>query len=153
MRFVHPQRHRVVAPLPQHAAVRRSCLRIAALLCAGMLATPGTAQSPRGREKRYPDVIAVKVQARGADTFDFDVTVSSPYDSAQRYADAFRVSGANGQVYGERMLLHDHAGEQPFTRDLYGVVIPFGVQKVRVQARDRRYGYGGAVVVVALPGR
>jgi len=103
--------------------------------------------------QRFPDVVGVKVQARGADTFDFDVTVSSPYDSVQRYADAFRVSGKDGKVYGERILWHDHAGEQPFTRDLYGVTIPPSVRTVVVQARDQKHGYGGKTAEVALPGR
>ncbi|MCL4744475.1 MAG: hypothetical protein KJZ83_03570 [Burkholderiaceae bacterium] len=104
-------------------------------------------------KQRFPDVIAVSVQARGADSFDFDVTVSSPYDSAQRYADAFRAMGKDGKVFGERVLLHDHAGEQPFTRDLHGVRIPRGVRVVVVQARDQKHGYGGKTVDVALPGR
>jgi hypothetical protein len=98
-------------------------------------------------------VLAVKVRATGAETFDFDVTVSSPYDTPQRYADAFRVRGDDGTVYGERKLLHDHAGEQPFTRDLYGVKIPRAVRTVVVQARDQRFGYGGKTIKVALPGR
>ncbi len=88
-----------------------------------------------------------------ADAFDFDVTVSSPYDTPQRYADAFRVLGKDGKVYGERILLHDHASEQPFTRDLQGVRIPRGVRVVVVQARDMQHGYGGRTVDVALPGR
>jgi hypothetical protein len=52
-----------------------------------------------------------------------------------------------------RELLHDHATEQPFTRDLYGVKIPRGVRSVVVQARDRTFGYGGGIVEVVLPGR
>ena len=51
------------------------------------------------------------------------------------------------------MLLHDHADEQPFTRDLHGVTIPVGVRTVRVQGRDKTFGYGGKTVDVALPGR
>lgn len=103
--------------------------------------------------QRFPDVVAVAVQARGADSFDFDVTVSSPYDSAQRYADAFRAMGKDGKVFGERVLVHDHADEQPFTRDLYGVRIPRSVRVVVVQARDQKHGYGGKTVDVVLPGR
>ncbi|MBK5102709.1 MAG: hypothetical protein JJE42_00530, partial [Burkholderiales bacterium] len=75
------------------------------------------------------------------------------YDSPNRYADGFRIAGKDGQVYGERKLLHDHAGEQPFTRDLYGVTIPRGVRTVVIQARDQKYGYGGEIVEAALPGR
>lgn len=106
-----------------------------------------------GAATRYPDVIDVKVRSSGANRFDFDVTISSPYDSPQRYADAFRVMGVDGAVHGERVLLHDHANEQPFARDLYGVLIPPAIRFVVVQARDRRYGYGGRTVRVALPGR
>ena len=120
------------------------------------LAVPVTAalgQRAGAADQRFPDVVAVKVRAGAGGTFDFDATVSSPYDTPQRYADAFRVAGKNGQVYGERVLLHDHAGEQPFTRDLYGVVIPVGIRVVVVQARDHKNGYGGKSVEVALPGR
>ena len=103
--------------------------------------------------QKHPNVIAAKVQPRGADRFDFDVTISSPYDTPQRYADAFRVMHKDGTVYGERVLLHDHATEQPFTRDLYGVVVPAGVRSVVVQARDLKNGWGGKTVEVLLPGR
>jgi hypothetical protein len=111
------------------------------------------AQAAGAGAQKYPDVVAATARARGADVFDFDVTVSSPYDTPQRYADAFRVLGKDGEVYGERILLHDHAGEQPFTRDLHGVHIPRGVRVVVVQARDMKHGYGGRTVDVALPGR
>jgi hypothetical protein len=103
--------------------------------------------------QKYPDIVSAEVQARGADIFDFDVTVSSRYDTPQRYADAFRVMDKDGVVFGERKLLHDHAGEQPFTRDLYGVKVPSGIRAVVIQARDQTYGYGGQTVEVVLPGR
>jgi hypothetical protein len=104
-------------------------------------------------QQKYPDVLAAKVRPAGTDTFDFDVTISSPYDTPQRYADAFRVTGRDGAIYGERKLLHDHADEQPFTRDLYGVKVPRAVRSVVVQAADQRSGYGGKSVEIALPGR
>ena len=65
----------------------------------------------------------------------------------------FRLVNADGKVYGERKLLHDHAGEQPFTRDLYGVTIPPHVNSVVIQARDQKYGYGGKTLKISLPGR
>jgi hypothetical protein len=114
---------------------------------------PVLAQSSAKSDQRFPDVVSVKVQARGQDRFDFDVTVSSPYDTPRRYADGIRVVGRNNEVLGERKLLHDHADEQPFTRDLSVVKVPPGVRAVVVQARDQKYGYGGKSVQVALPGR
>ena len=104
-------------------------------------------------EQRYPNVISVKVKHDTGDLFDFDVTVSSPYDTPQRYADAFRVVDKVGRVYGERKLVHDHEDEQPFTRDLYGVFIPKGIRSVVIEARDQKYGYGGAKLEAMLPGR
>ena len=133
-------------------ARRRLSLALALAPVAQVLLVEAAVASDRSVRK-HPDVVGATVRRRDAGTFDFDVTVSSPYDSPQRYADAFRVSGHDGTVYGERKLLHDHADEQPFTRDLYGVRIPTAVRTVVVQARDQKYGYGGATVEVDLPGR
>jgi len=120
---------------------------------AAMLVAAASAQTANRSGSKYPDVMAAKVRASGQGRFDFDVTISSPYDTPERYADAFRVVGKGGRVYGERVLLHDHADEQPFTRDLYGVAIPTEIRTVVVQARDMKYGYGGKAVEVGLPGR
>ena len=110
-------------------------------------------QTPSGSDGRFPDVLSAKIRATPGGRFDFDVTVSSPYDTPQRYADGFRVVAPTGAVLGERSLWHDHQGEQPFTRDLYAVPIPAGVRTVTIQARDQKYGYGGRSVSVQLPPR
>lgn len=73
-----------------------SSMTVVAVMAVIGIATPET----QAAEQKYPDVVDVKVQARGANRFDFDVTIASPYDSAQRYADAFRVLNADGRVYG-----------------------------------------------------
>jgi len=112
-----------------------------------------SAQTKSSEGQKYPDVVDVKVKARGENRFDFDVTLSSPYDTPQRYADAIRVMSVAGMLYAERVLLHDHADEQPFTRDLHGVSIPPGVRAAVVQGRDQKFGYGGKTVQVPLPGR
>jgi hypothetical protein len=132
--------------IPSVASARRLGLAVLALV-----AVSAFAQSRP--EQRFPDVVAVKVKAAGPGVFDFDVTVSSPYDTPSRYADGFRVSTTAGKVLGERPLVHDHQNEQPFTRDLYSVRVPEGIAKVIVQARDQKYGYGGKLVEVMLPGR
>jgi hypothetical protein len=103
--------------------------------------------------QKFPDVLSVKVRATVAGSFDFDVTVSSPYDTPNRYADGMRARSPEGKVYRERKLWHDHANEQPFTRDLYGVRVPAGVRSVIVEARDQQHGWGGKTVEVRLPGR
>jgi hypothetical protein len=124
---------------------------VAALLGGSSFTTPALAQKPL--VPLFPNIVGVKVRPRGAGAFDFDVTVSSAYDRPERYADAFRVMAGDGKVFGERVLLHDHMDEQPFTRDLHGVVIPAGVREVVVQGRDQKSGYGGKSMTVKLPGR
>ncbi len=119
------------------------------LACLGILISLAV----QAAEQHFPDVLAVKVQAHGTNTFNFAVTISSSYDTPQRYADGYRVMNRDGTVYGVRKLRHDHASEQPFTRGLRGVTIPPGVRDVVIQARDQKYGYGGKTVQIALPGR
>lgn len=130
---------------------RGDWILVTLLIAAGLLA--GSARAADATSRSHPDVIDAKVQARDTDIFDFDATVSSPYDTPRRYADGFRVAGKDGTVYGERKLLHDHAAEQPFTRDLHGVRIPRHIRSVVVQARDQKFGHGGRTVELMLPGR
>lgn len=101
--------------------------------------------------QRFPDVTDVEVIAVAERTYRFDVTISSPYDTPERYADAWRVKAEDGTVFGIRELLHDHEGEQPFTRSLSGIEIPSDVQIVVVEARDLQYGWGGKTLTVEVP--
>ena len=100
--------------------------------------------------QHYPDVLDASVSQHNG-RFSFAVTLSSPYDSRERYADAFRVLDPHGRVLGIRELLHDHASEQPFTRTLTNVQIPPSVTYVTIQGRDQRFGWGGATLQVKLP--
>lgn len=100
---------------------------------------------------QFPDVLAVELRPKGEGIFDVAVTLSSPYDTAQRYADGWRVLDADGNVLGSHTLLHDHAAEQPFTRTQSGLVIPDGVAEITVQGRDQANGFGGLTLTVPIP--
>ena len=117
-------------------------------------ASSGAAAAPSNPEDApilYPDVLGVVVTRQVDGTFRFAVTLESRYDSPERYADAWRVLTLDGEELGVRILTHDHANEQPFTRSLSGVRIPAGVRGVRVQGRDQVSGWGGGTVEVELP--
>lgn len=103
-----------------------------------------------GSAQEFPDVVDVEVQQDG-DTYSFAVTISSPYDTPERYADGWRVVGPDDTVYGEHTLTHDHAAEQPFTRTQSGVSIPGDVDEVTIEGRDLQNGFGGETVTVSLP--
>jgi hypothetical protein len=99
----------------------------------------------------HPDVVAAELRSEGDGTWTLDVTISSEYDSAERYADGWRVLSPQGDVLGEHELTHDHAGEQPFTRTQTGLEIPEGVSTLTIEGRDTENGYGGGTLEVAVP--
>lgn len=111
---------------------------LVALACSGALA--GEA-----------DVIDVKVRRSAPRIYDFDVTVKSADKGWEYYADAFEVIAPDGNLLGRRVLLHPHETEQPFTRELYGVRIPAGIERVTVRARHKPKGYDGRALSVTLP--
>lgn len=98
----------------------------------------------------FPDIIAAQATPDGDETWRFDVTVSSTYDTPQRYADGWRVVGPDGTEYGFRLLTHDHASEQPFTRSQSGIAIPADVDTVTIEGRDLANGFGGGVLEIDL---
>lgn len=101
-------------------------------------------------DELFPNIIdATAAFTNGAWTF--NVTVSSPYDSPERYADGWRILGPDGTEYGFRLLTHDHASEQPFTRSLSDVQIPAGVDTVTIEGRDQISGFGGETFEMTLP--
>jgi hypothetical protein len=115
-------------------------------------ATGDTAvKTSAAEEQRFPDVVGVDATYDdAAATWTFAVTISSPYDTPDRYADGWRVVGQDGTVYGVHTLAHDHAGEQPFTRRQSGVEIPADVDEVTIEGRDQEYGFGGRILTIPL---
>jgi len=101
--------------------------------------------------QRFPDVVDARFDPIGESTWSVRVTISSPYDTPERYADAWRVLSLDGEVLGTRELVHDHANEQPFTRALNNVMIPLGTDAVLIEARDLINGWSGDTVEFRLP--
>lgn len=99
----------------------------------------------------FPDVLEVEVTPVDDGRYEVAVTLSSPYDTPERYADGWRVLDEEGNELGRRELAHDHAAEQPFTRQTT-VEIPDEVDEITVEGRDQVSGYGGATVTVTVPG-
>ena len=96
------------------------------------------------------DVVDVKITPSGDNTYRFDVTVSHADEGWDHYANRWDVVGPDGTVYGERILLHPHENEQPFTRSLSGVAIPQGVASVIIRGHDSVHGLGGKELTVDL---
>ena len=123
-------------------AARASALGLIALMVFG-----GTVSTWAGEA----DVIRAKVEKGSNGTYDFDVTIRSNDRGWDYYCDRFEVLGPDGKVLGVRTLYHPHETEQPFTRELYGVRIPAGLNKVTIRARHKPRGYDGKTLTVTLP--
>lgn len=98
----------------------------------------------------FPEVSEV-TPLGGDGVYSFIVTISSPYDSPERYADAWRVVGDDGVVYGQQTMDGPHVDEQPFTRSLTNIPIPTTVKTVVVQGRDSVYGWSDVGLEIVLP--
>ena len=136
----------VVGPLLLMATIMTACGGDDASESSAAARVP-SAENDSGQ--RYPDVIDA-IAERAGDRWSFSATISSPYDTAERYADAWRVVAPDGTVLGVRELAHDHAAEQPFTRSLAAVAVPATVRIVTIEARDLVHGWGGATVDIDL---
>ncbi|MGO1384402.1 MAG: hypothetical protein ACTHWA_01610 [Arachnia sp.] len=99
----------------------------------------------------HPDVLDATLESDGSGSWKLAVTISSEYDTPERYADGWRVLSNDGAVLGEHTLGHDHAGEQPFTRTQSGLDIPDGVDEVTVEGRDTDNGFGGGTLTIDVP--
>ena len=99
---------------------------------------------------RFPEVLEVEATDLGDGQWRFAVTLSSPYDTPQRYADAWRVLDADDDELGIRVLLHDHANEQPFTRS-ETIDVPAGTRTVWIEGRDQANGWSGQRFEFVLP--
>jgi hypothetical protein len=96
------------------------------------------------------DVVDVDAGLQGGGTWRFSVTVRHEDEGWDHYADKWVVAGPDGTVYGERILLHPHENEQPFTRSQPGIRIPDDVSSVTVRAHDSVHDFGGAEMTVNL---
>lgn len=97
----------------------------------------------------YPVVLDATATTTDGVSWRVNVTLSSEYDSPERYADAWRVLDADGNELGVRVLTHDHANEQPFTRS-HTVDIAEDIDAVFIEGRDQRNGWAGELFELTL---
>ena len=99
----------------------------------------------------YAQVRRVVARESPDGSWRFDVTVEHRDEGWDHYADLWQVVHPETlELYGERVLLHPHDNEQPFTRSQSGIVIPDGQTLVLVRARCQVHGFGGGGVLVDL---
>ncbi len=97
------------------------------------------------------DVVDASARRQADGTWTFSVTVAHADEGWDHYANRWDIIGPDGTVYGERVLLHPHVGEQPFTRSLSGVAVPDGIARVTIRANDSVHATGGKELDIDLP--
>ena len=98
----------------------------------------------------FAQVVSVRAVQSGDGAWSFDVTVRHNDEGWDHYADAWQVVDLEGNLLGERILLHPHDTEQPFTRSQDGIELPEGISQVIIRAKCNVHGFGGQEVLVDL---
>ena len=96
-----------------------------------------------------PQITDVSVEKVGM-VWNIHVTILHPDTGWDHYADGWKVLDSEGNVLGERRLMHPHVTEQPFTRGLTGMVLPDGTREIFVKARCSKDGWSDEAVRVEL---
>ncbi len=97
------------------------------------------------------DVVSARAIRAANGSFHFEVTIRSQDRGWDHYADRFEIIAPDGTVLGVRQLAHPHVDEQPFTRELDGVLVPDTLDTVVIRAHHHPRGYDGATVQLELP--
>ena len=118
----------------------------AVLIAVTLLSTSGAAIIAYAGEV---EIVHTRFRATGGE-WSVDVTLRHGDTGWDHYADAWRVVGGDGTIFGTRTLFHPHENEQPFTRSLGGVAIPADMSTVYVEAHDKVHGWSPQRVPVDL---
>ena len=104
-----------------------------------------------GEESTLPRAKASGNSPAFGNTWSFTVTLEHADEGWDHYADAFEIVSPDGEVLATRTLYHPHVNEQPFTRSLDNVTVPYEYDEVIVRAHDSVHEYGGAELTVKIP--
>lgn len=67
------------------------------------------------------------------------------------YADRWQVlDSSTGDILGDRILMHPHETEQPFTRSLSGIRIDKSIEQITIRGACQVHGFGGTEMIIDL---
>lgn len=96
------------------------------------------------------EIVNVSFESLGNLKWRINTTLKHDDTGWDHYADVWRILTESGIELGDRVLLHPHEDEQPFTRSLSGLKIPESEKIVFVEAHDTVHGWSTQRVRVDL---
>jgi len=116
-----------------------ACIAVLAVSC-----MTGTVQASEAT------VVAVEMTEQAPQSWQVAVSVLHDDSGWEHYADKWRVLDEQGLVLAERILLHPHIEEQPFTRSLDVVEIPKTTAVVYIEVHDTKSAWASQRVELDL---
>ena len=95
-------------------------------------------------------ITQAKLDRASNGSYSFSVTLLHDDSGWKHYADKWQVLDSAGNIIGERVLLHPHEDEQPFTRSASGIVIPEGETTLFIRAHDLVHGWNEQTLKIDL---
>ncbi len=95
------------------------------------------------------DVISATVEHSGGDFYRFSVKVTHEDESWEHFAKAWEVLGSDGNILGNRILLHPHINKQPFTRT-QTISLSENINQVTIRAYDLIHKFGGKEITLNI---
>jgi len=126
------------------------CISLCLLLTSFVITPFAQASNTERASLDHAQVTYVQATQSQNGSWCFSTQVHHNDQGWEHYADAWQVLDLQGNVLGERKLLHPHDNEQPFTRSLCNVQIKPDLQKVVVRAKCNEHGWGDKTVTVNL---
>ena len=97
------------------------------------------------------DVLNVEIQKSSQGIFTFSVTLQHEDTGWDHFANKWEIIDEENNILGTRILYHPHVEEQPFTRNLSGLMLSEDLKTVTVRGHDSLHAYGGKVITLELP--
>jgi hypothetical protein len=86
-------------------------------------------------------ILAADFYNNGGQTWSVNITLKHDDTGWKHFADNWRIVDNKGNILGDRVLMHPHVSEQPFTRGLGNVKIPENIKTVYIEAHDKVHGW------------
>jgi len=135
-----PESTATLDPTPDEKTTSTITEAIAAIESTAQEKTMPTTPSITSQETPFADIISLEVSGDPS-AYRFSVGVRSPDLGCEQFADWWEVIDEQGNLLYRRILLHSHAGEQPFVRS--GSPVPIAPEDiVLVRAHMHPSGYG-----------